>query len=101
MGKKLLNNYYSATDHSELYHIAMGEFSHGIAVTFTRMTYILNSSLVLHPSHKLVYFQQAEGEKEWRVTAEQIIQAEFERTYASIEIGDPGDNIVSAHFYGW
>ncbi len=26
MGKKLLNKYYSYTDHSELYHIAMGEF---------------------------------------------------------------------------
>ena len=42
MGKKLLNKYYSATDHSELYRIAMGEFSRIIAVTFTR-TYILVS----------------------------------------------------------
>jgi hypothetical protein len=25
MGKKLLNKYYSYTDHSELYRIAMGE----------------------------------------------------------------------------
>jgi len=27
MGKKLLNKYYSYTDHSELYHIAMGELT--------------------------------------------------------------------------
>ena len=44
MGKKLLNKYYFATNHSELYRIAMGEFSCIIAVTFTR-TYILISPL--------------------------------------------------------
>ncbi len=27
MGKKLLNKYYSYTDHSELYRIAMGELT--------------------------------------------------------------------------
>ena len=61
----------------------------------------LTFSLVLHPSHKLAYFQQAGWEEEWRVTAEQIVRDEFERTYASIDIGDLGESMVSGHFYGW
>ncbi|KAF9537613.1 hypothetical protein CPC08DRAFT_651696 [Agrocybe pediades] len=37
LGKGTLNKYYNATDHSEVYHIAM----------------------VLHPRHKLTYFKHA------------------------------------------
>jgi hypothetical protein len=44
--------------------------------------------VVLHPSHKLTYFAQAGWDDEWRATAEDIEQAEFERAYADLEVAD-------------
>ncbi|KAI0070511.1 hypothetical protein K474DRAFT_1573924, partial [Panus rudis PR-1116 ss-1] len=43
MAKRTINRYYSKTDRSHIYRIAM----------------------VLHPSYKLQYFQQAKWEPEW------------------------------------
>jgi hypothetical protein len=77
MGKKLLNKYYSYTDHSELYRIAMGEW---IPLVSCRFNMIF---VVLHPSHKLAYFAQAGWDDEWRATAEDIEQA-----YADLEVAD-------------
>ncbi|KAF9561572.1 hypothetical protein CPC08DRAFT_600203, partial [Agrocybe pediades] len=54
-----LNKYYNATDHSEVYRIAM----------------------VLHPRHKLSYFKKAGWKDSWIQTAEDIVRAEYERTY--------------------
>jgi hypothetical protein len=82
MGKKLLNKYYSYTDHSELYRIAMGELS---PLVLCRSNTI---SIVLHPSHKLAYFAQAGWDDKWRATAEEIVRAEFERAYADLEVTD-------------
>ncbi|KAI0293009.1 hypothetical protein B0F90DRAFT_1644173, partial [Multifurca ochricompacta] len=56
LGKKTLNQYYSLTDSSEVYHIAM----------------------VLHPHHKLLYFRSAKWEQEWIDTAEELVCDEFE-----------------------
>ena len=39
MGKKLLNKYYSYTDHSELYRIAMSEFLSLVECRFTIMVW--------------------------------------------------------------
>jgi len=67
MGKRLLNKYYSSTDQSELYRIAMSKFtlySDAPALIF----------VVLHPSHKLVYFNQAGWDEDWRSTAEGIVR---------------------------
>ena len=36
---------------------------------------------VLHPRHKLAYFNEAGWELEWIHTAEGIVRAEFERSY--------------------
>lgn len=48
------------------------------------MTYtLLKCFLVLHPRHKLHYFKQAKWEPEWIETAEAIVRAEFERSYAT------------------
>ncbi|KAF8805310.1 hypothetical protein BYT27DRAFT_7105472 [Phlegmacium glaucopus] len=41
--KQTLNHYYNKTDHSEVYRIAM----------------------VLHPQHKLHYFEKARWEEMW------------------------------------
>jgi hypothetical protein len=59
MGKKTLNRYYDRTDHSELYRIAM----------------------VLHPCHKLSYFQRAGWAPDWIATAKKIVRDEFDRSY--------------------
>ncbi|KAH9030316.1 hypothetical protein EDB85DRAFT_2246259 [Lactarius pseudohatsudake] len=61
MGKKTLNRYYSKTDHSKVYRIAM----------------------VLHPQHKLHYFWDAGWEEDWIETAEKIIRCRFETNYYS------------------
>jgi len=55
MGKKLLNKYYSYTDHSELYWIAMRGFPSLVEYWFNVIF------VVLHPSHKLAYFTKLDG----------------------------------------
>ncbi|KAF8224569.1 hypothetical protein L208DRAFT_1161328, partial [Tricholoma matsutake] len=52
---KLMDKYYSKTDLSNVYRIAM----------------------VLHPQLKLKYFQQHGWTKEWIKTAEDIVWEEF------------------------
>jgi hypothetical protein len=91
MGKKLLNKYYSYTDHSELYRIAMGKL---LFIYFISDTDFIPPFSVLHPSHKLAYFAQAGWPDDWRKTAEDIVRAEFERAYADIEISDSSETPV-------
>jgi hypothetical protein len=88
VGKKLLNKYYAATDHSEMYRIAMSN-------VFLYFLWIYKlTSVVLHPSHKLEYFKSAGWSEEWRETAVDIVRNEFERSYAHCEAEDDNDNIL-------
>ncbi|KIM60411.1 hypothetical protein SCLCIDRAFT_43263, partial [Scleroderma citrinum Foug A] len=59
IGQKTLNHYYSLTDSSDVYRIAM----------------------VLHPRHKLSYFKTARWPAEWIMIAEELVQDEFEQSY--------------------
>jgi hypothetical protein len=43
---------------------------------------------VLHPRHKLKYFKDAGWEQDWIDTAKDIVQAEFNRSYAKSELSD-------------
>jgi hypothetical protein len=43
--------------------------------------------LVLHPRHKLQYFEQAGWEPNWIETAEEIVRAVFEESYAVLVDG--------------
>ena len=52
----------------------------------------MHTYLVLHPSHKVDYFRQADWTDEWCKTAVGIVQAEFERAYAGIDSEDSGDS---------
>jgi hypothetical protein len=104
MGKKFLNKYYSYTDHSELYCIAMSK----ILFFFIYFNFDFIPPLaVLHPSHKLAYFAQAGWPDEWCATAEEIVQGEFERAYADIEVADSNETvyvhclIYSLKFYSY
>ena len=80
LGKRTLNRYYNLTDCSDIYRIAMGAFIY-------LLNYFYNSlSLVLHPHHKLKYFENAGWEEDWVDTARQIVRDEFDRTYAFMDI---------------
>jgi len=63
LAKQTLNRYYSLTDSSEVYRIAM----------------------ILHPRHKLTYFKKAGWESQWIEFAEALLREEFERSYAPTE----------------
>ena len=60
IGKKTLNHYYNKTDHSEVYRIMMGTCFYYSVIKFSYML------LVLHPRHKLMYFENAGWEDELR-----------------------------------
>lgn len=77
IAKKMLNKYYDKTDHSEVYRIAMS------TSLFNSMPNKLSFEQVLHPRHKLKYFENAGWHADWITAAKDIIRAEFERSYAS------------------
>jgi hypothetical protein len=87
LGKKTLNRYYTLTDSSEVYRIAMS------MSRFSPFFLVLTFSLVVHPRHKLAYFAKAGWEDDWIDTAHNIIRAEFDRSYAKPqEQNDERDN---------
>ena len=45
-----------------------------------------NFSAVLHPRHKLQYFEKAGWEEGWIRTARDIVRAEFDETYAFMDV---------------
>ncbi|XP_006460998.1 hypothetical protein AGABI2DRAFT_69910 [Agaricus bisporus var. bisporus H97] len=60
LGKRTLNKYYSQTDASELYHIA----------------------LILDPHYKVAYMRDAHWPSMWVDTAEDLVRDTFEMYYA-------------------
>jgi hypothetical protein len=80
LGKRVLNKYYSLTDHSDVYRIAMGMF-----ILSTGVYCIANRPFpVLHPTHKLEYFRKAKWQKEWVDNAKKIVRREFKNAYAAL-----------------
>ncbi|KAJ8515393.1 hypothetical protein ONZ45_g7180 [Pleurotus djamor] len=67
VAKRTCNRYYSRTDGSELYRIAM----------------------VLHPRYKLSYFEKAEWDLEWQEKARQLVRQVYETRYAGLEVPPP------------
>ncbi|KIY48642.1 hypothetical protein FISHEDRAFT_42896, partial [Fistulina hepatica ATCC 64428] len=65
--KQKLNCYYSATDASHVYHIAM----------------------ILHPRHKLKYFECAAWPDEWINEAQHIPEDKFDHSYVQCMDGNP------------
>ena len=57
---------------------------------------------VLHPCHKLKYFKNAGWDEDWIATAREIVQAEFDRAYAFMDIDEPDDlpsqQVIYAHY---
>ena len=83
LAKKTLNRYYSLTDKSETYRIAMGmSFCSHLYYRFAD-----KSLAVLHPRHKLEYFKTAGWEDDWIATAHRIVRNTYERSYATHSTG--------------
>jgi len=70
MEKKTLNQYYNKTNHSEIFQIAMGIVFHQYLFKIT------HNLTVLHPHHKLQYFEKVGWEDNWIKAAQDIVQAE-------------------------
>ena len=64
-GIKVLNKYYSRTDDTIIYCIAMSKLLHYEWFVCTNLL----CYLVMHPKYKLVYFHQQNWELEWITTA--------------------------------
>ena len=82
LGKQTLNRYYNKTDHSDVYRIAMG----GFLCSFFYFIFIQVSTTVLHPHHKLQYFEKAGWEEDWIKTSCEIVRTEFDQTYAFMDV---------------
>ncbi|TFY76146.1 hypothetical protein EWM64_g7868 [Hericium alpestre] len=75
VAKCTLNCYYTMTDLSEVYRIAM----------------------VLHPRHKLTYFKNTKWEQDWIDMAREVVQDEYDHSYALREVeGDDRDDQEAA-----
>ncbi|KAG1777140.1 hypothetical protein EV702DRAFT_970267, partial [Suillus placidus] len=102
LAKKTLNRYYySLTDKSETYRIAMGmSFCSHLYYRFAD-----KSLAVLHPRHKLEYFKTAGWEDDWIATAHCIVRNTYERSYTSHSTGatqtleDSGDPIAQVRHF--
>ena len=55
-------------------------------------------SSVLHPRHKLQYFQNAGWDKDWIETAHSIVCDEFDQTYAFMDVNHESDSINTVFF---
>jgi len=79
LARKKMDQYYSLTDLSPIYHIAMGLSTS--AASF--LPHLTQSFTVLHPGLKLEYFKQHEWEKEWIEQAERLIHQKFLAKYTN------------------
>ena len=71
--RKSINKYYSKTDLSNVYSIAMGEY---LDIILLHLLILFHIS-VLHPQLKLKYFQQRHWAQDWIDTAETTVREEF------------------------
>jgi hypothetical protein len=59
------------------------------------------SPTVLHPRHKLQYFEKAGWEDSWIKTSREIVRTEFDQTYAFMDVEEHSDAppAPSVHFF--
>ena len=82
LGQKTLNWYYSLTDSSEIYHIAMGVyFTPSFILHGLLSNDFFGQSFTLTTLHKLLNFKSAKWEQEWIDTAEELVCDKFEWSY--------------------
>jgi hypothetical protein len=76
-GRAILDKYYSLTDDSIVYRIAMS----GCYAFVVMTTNQFSSFAVLHPRYKMTYFHRAKWNRDWIATAESILRTEWALNY--------------------
>lgn len=96
IGKKTMNKYYTLSDDSDIYRIAMGKYW----VWLLGLCSVVLTSLytVLHPSLKLEYFSEAQWTSEWVVDATQLTRDAWERRYKPLGAVTTDVQSVSSFF---
>jgi hypothetical protein len=74
---KKMDRYYSLTDFSATYWVAMGL----IQFFLSHLCLLMSHPTVLHPGLKLEYFRRHEWEDEWIKQAENMVREEYISTY--------------------
>ena len=82
-GLGVLNKYYSLTDESVMYRIAMSKCL-VLCLVIPHTHYI---SVVLHPRYKLEYFRKQKWEVEWINTARTMVVDQWETYYKPKPMG--------------
>ena len=77
LARAKMNQYYSITDRSAAYRIAMGTLSQVSRVTMR----LIHFSSVLHPRLKSDYFRVQEWEEKWIDVAENLVREEYISEY--------------------
>ena len=85
-GSMVLNKYYSKTDDSVVFRIAMSKCFFNLKI----LNLICTRIVVLHPSYKLEYFRTQRWEPEWISMAERIIREEWNEGYKPKEVEGSG-----------
>ena len=96
IAKKALNRYYSYTDMSATYRIAMSKswciVPRRRALNVLLTTADVHSPAVLHPSHKLHYFKKMRWPDAWRTTAKNLFVAKYLESYEGRFMPDDDDD---------
>ena len=77
-GVRVLNKYYSKTDDSIIYRLAMRASHYSCLVQS-------NLVLVMHPRYKLDYFKQQRWESEWIDVVRKIARDHYNKFYKPID----------------
>ncbi len=79
-GRAILDKYYSRTDDSIIYRIAMGSSSSHSSVALS-IQLISRLLAVLHPAYKLDYFRRHNWPAAWIKVVEDLVREEWETYY--------------------
>lgn len=74
-GRKMLDKYYSKTDDSIMYRLAMSKLVLSPGSSFFSL------HLVLHPRYKTKYFEIERWEREWIQTAKDLLSEQWDNVY--------------------
>jgi hypothetical protein len=86
LARKKMDRYYSLTDFSATYRIAMGISFRCLAVLS-----LIFCLAVLHPGLKLEYFRRHEWEDDWIEQAENMVREEYIGTYENKDTASVDD----------
>ncbi len=77
-GSRMLNKYYSKTDMSMMYRMAMGE---SLKLLSSYSHHSNHDWIVLHPHYKLTYFRENNWEDDWITSARELVRTQWKDHY--------------------